>query len=230
MRVDERVMSSPGGSERDALRATERLLLRNERDRGMSVLDGLLAERPSDETLHADAVAICLTFGLHDEALSILDRYRAYNGAEARSDHSREEILALRTQAEDHEALPGERKVFRRMSLFERGRQSGLWLLPFRRAVRSLPGILDPPRRITISPDGITIRRWGRSHHHPWADLNSARIEERELRTRYERFTHRVLVLDTPSRTYLIDVSANRPDFRGNTELLRELGARLDLG
>lgn len=195
----------------------------------MEVLSELLATHPEGETLHVDAVALCLTHGLHDGALSVFDWYRKQTGEELRSDFTRGELLAYRAGAGEHEALPGGRKVFRRVGLFQRGRQSGLWMLPFRRALRSVGGILNPPREIVISPDGFTVQTWGRRRHHTWSDFRDAWIEDRELRTHHERYRHRVLVLDAPPHTYLIDVSANRPDFHGNAELLRELEARLPL-
>jgi hypothetical protein len=111
-------------------------------------------------------------------------------------------------------------KIFRRMSIKERGHFSNYFTF-------------FPLEEIQIYNERLVLKKGSKEYSYPWKDIE-ARIAKKTAykgygRGSFAKFVQRLLIINTPNKTFKFDVSSQFPDFKHNDVLLDELKKRLDL-
>lgn len=183
-----------------------------------AILKKLLEESSLSRGVYADIVYIYLSGFMYPEAKAAIERCKTLTGREPPVELSLQEIEAeeLNHASQIEMYSRSELKIFRRMSLKERGHMS------------NYPTIW-PIKEIVISDDGITLVRKGRKYRYQWNEIGGAYTIREEGMTRFARIIKTVMVLVTPDQKFTFDISANFPDFQNSRILVSELQKHLTI-
>lgn len=179
-----------------------------------AILRLTLNRYPEEKGLYHDAVNIYLAGKMFEEAIEVFGLYKKRFGEELRTDYTLEDINKEKAEYQKRvrQYDAGKTKVFTRMSIYERGRLSNL-------------PMIFPVREITMSPEGIILKKGKREFRYQWPEVVDVRIEQRKGHKGYflGEDVVRTLLIRTGDRTFKIDISARFPDFKDSEILLREL-------
>jgi len=185
------------------------------------VLKEGLRKNPGKPIYYEDAVNIFMLGKMYTEAIETIRAYeiafgRTFRGDFALEDIERERDELSRARKAQQQGSP---RIFRRMSIRERGHFSNYFTL-------------FPIREIEIHTDCLRLQRGSKSFSYPWRDV-SARIESKVSYKAYGRssakFTQRLLVFTVRDKLFKCDVSNQFPDFKHSDLLLEELTKHIDI-
>jgi len=205
--------------EQEILKA-DYLMAGGKNEEANKILQGLLGQFPENKTVYADAVNIYVSGKMFDEAKRVFALYANRFGEQLRNDFSLKDV-----ERDEHQYTTAKReyerspvKVFRRMSIFERG------------CLGHLPKLF-PVTEIQISKDELGIQKRGRYYRYSWSDVSDAFITSREGHKGgiFGEPIVRTLTLICAGETFRIDVSQRFPDFKDNELLLEELKKHMPL-
>jgi hypothetical protein len=200
-----------------------------------AILENLFERFPNEKSLYGHAINIYLAGKMFDEAKGVFSLYQRKFGTDLRDgDFSLDEIIREQNEFESAASAyeEAEVKVFRRMSVWERGRASGL---SFGDWFSGVPfgdwSSFFPVKEIQLSQDGIVLKRGNHEYRFAWSDIQDASITTRRgyKGSPFSEPFIRTLHRKTAEQTFNIDVSANYPDFKYNALLLKELEKRVTL-
>lgn len=155
-----------------------------------------------------EAVKLLASAGCIEEARDIYASYGARAEAAPSPDVDALELESLSAGRKELAKGIAEKRALRypRLSVSKRG-----WFS------RYLP--FDPRvvREVTVSPEGLSVRRLFRTRHYPWANLRCARIRKKYGVTAYGysriEYVRRVLELEFEAGRVALDVSSSLPEF-----------------
>lgn len=183
-------------------------------------LQSILHSFPAEKGIYHDAVNIYLAGKLFDEAIAVFGLYKEKFGEDLHTDFTLEEI---QREKKLHDSATryyesAKAKVFRRMSIFARGRFSNL-------------PMVFPVKEIAVSSDGIAFKKGGQEYRYRWTEINNVYIRSREGYKGYflGEDVIRTLHIEAHGRTFRIDISTKYPDFKDSDILVQELGKHFDL-
>jgi hypothetical protein len=213
-------MLASRGNGRKELREANAFMMAGNKNAAKKSLETLLVKFGHDKTIYADVVNIYLAGQLFKEAQAVFEAYANRFGGTLSADFTVSDIQREQAKYENaassYAATPV--KLFRRMSIVERGR------------VSHRPTIF-PIREIRISDDGLVLRKRRNEYRYTWSDILGAYITNRRGYKGY-LFSDdiiRTLHFRTADAIFKIDVSAKFPDFKDTPLLLEELARRLVL-
>jgi tetratricopeptide (TPR) repeat protein len=206
-----------------------------DRETARAILENLFEQFPNEKSLYGHAINIYLAGKMFDEAKSVFGLHKNRFGTALRyTDFSLDEITREQNEFESAARAyeEAEVKVFKRMSVWERGRASGLSIGDCFGGVSFGDwSSFFPVKEIRLSRDGIALKRGNHEYRFGWSDIQDASITIRRGYKGYpfsEPFV-RTLHLKTAEQTFNIDVSTNYPDFKYNALLLKELEKRVKI-
>ena len=197
----------------DELKAEANLLMQTGRpEEAKAILRALVEGNPPSEELYEDVIYNYLLGEAYPEAKELARRFEREFGAPPTPELSLEEIEKQERRLWDTRTRPGAggSRVFRRLSLMERGD------LP-----RHLPWSSAVWQEVRVEPDAIVLRGRLKTHRLGWGQVRRASLTKNEAYYMSNfRYVEKLIILETvDGQTYKIDVSIMVPEFGGATEL-----------
>jgi tetratricopeptide (TPR) repeat protein len=204
--------SNMRSSEADIRKANECMAAGKKEEARLS-LQKVLARYPDEKGVYEDAVNIYLLGKLFDEAIAVFGLYRERFKQNLHTDFSLKEIEKEKEQYESAARRwhSEENKVFKRMSIFERGHFSNL-------------PMISPVKEVALSTEGITLKKGGKDQYR-WMEINDAFVTSREGYKGYflGEDTYRTLHIQAGNQTFNIDISEKFPDLKDSGMFVQEL-------
>jgi tetratricopeptide (TPR) repeat protein len=197
----------------DELKAEANLLMQTgRREEAKAILRALVEGNPPSEDLYEDVIYNYLLGEAYPEAKELARRFEREFGAPPTPELSLQEIEKQERRLWDTRTRHGAggSRVFRRLSLMERGD------LP-----RYLPWSSVVWQEVRVEPDAIVLRGRLRTHRLGWGQVRRASLTKDEAYYMSNfRYVQKLIVLESvEGETYKIDVTTMVPEFGGATEL-----------
>jgi tetratricopeptide (TPR) repeat protein len=207
----------------DSLKAEANLLIQTGRqEEAKAILKALIEQNPPSEELYEDVIYNYLLGGAYPEAKELARRYQREFGAQPTPELSLEAIEKEERRQRDTQShhAAGEPKVFRRLSLMERGN------FP-----RYLPWSSVVWQEVRIDPDAIVLKKRLRTHRLRWSQIRQASLTKDEAYYigNFKYVLKRIVLETTDGKTYKIDVSTVAPELEGVRELEQAIRDHLTL-
>ena len=207
----------------DDLKDEANLLMQTgRREEAKAILRALVERNPPSEELYEDVIYNYLLGEAYPEAKELARRFEREFGAPPTPELSLREIEKQERRLWDTQTrhAAGGSRVFRRLSLMERGD------LP-----RHLPWASMVWQEVRVEPDAIVLRGRLRTHRLGWGQVRRASLtkDEAYYATNF-RYVEKLIVLETVGgEKYKIDVTTMVPEFGGAIELERAVRDHLTL-
>lgn len=197
----------------DELKAEANLLMQTgRREEAKAILRALVKGNPPSEELYEDVIYNYLLGEAYPEAKDLARRYEREFGTPPTPELSLEEIEKQERRLWDTRTrhAAGGSRVFRRLSLMERGDPP-----------RHLPWSPVVWQEVRVEPDAIVLRGRLRTHRLGWGQVRRASLTKDEAYYMSNfRYVEKLIILETVGgEKYKIDVTTMVPEFGGATEL-----------
>lgn len=206
----------------EAKAEANRLMQSSQREEAKAILKVLIEQNPPSEELYEDVIYNYLLGEAYPEAKELARRYEREFGAKPTPELSLESIEKEERNQRDAQThyAAGAPKVFRRLSLMERGN------FP-----RYLPWSSWVWQEVRIEPDAIVLKKRLRTHRLRWSQIRRASLTKGEsyYAENFSYVLKRVFLETTHGETYKIDVSTMAPEFENVTLLEQALREHLAL-
>ncbi len=198
------------------------LIQSGQREEAMAILKTLIEENPPSKDLYEDVIYNYLLGEAYSEAKDLARRYEREFDAKPTPELSLESIEKEERKQRDAQSryAAGERTVFRRLSLWERGNPPRY--LPWSRVVW---------QEVRIEPDAVVLKKRLKTYRLRWDEIRRASLTKKQAYYA-ENFSYvlKLIILETADgKTYTIDVSTMVPELENVKGLEQAVRDRLAL-